>query len=398
MTEAHPSMPANLTAEAKKKWDEVAATRDSPEKLKLLQEFLTLIPKHKGSEKLQKQTKRQIATLRRELEEKKQRKVATGGPKFFFEKEGAAQIIILGPTKVGRSSLLASITNAKVEISDYPFTTLKPVPGMFAFEDIQFQIIEAPPLMQGAADGENLGTQILGLARNADGIILMVDASQDTRAQLSMILNELEKAKIAFQKPHSRIDIERKFRGAGLRILLLGRLINCNLKDVEMLLRSYRIVDAVVRIQGDATLDSIEDAIFEATVYRPAIVIINKMDSFGAKEELEKLAEFVNGQIRVVPVSCKTKQSLESLGRELFNALGIIRIYTKEIGVKKPSPKPFILKRGATVQDLAKLIHSDFFKRFSSARVWSKRLTFSPQKVGLAFILDDKDIIAIQAK
>lgn len=392
-------MPANLNAEAKKKWDEVAATRDSPEKLKLLQEFLALIPKHKGSEKLQKQTKRQIATLRRELEEKKQRKVAaTGGPKFFFEKEGAAQIIILGPTKVGRSSLLASITNAKVEISDYPFTTLEPVPGMFPFEDIQFQIIEAPPLMRGAADGESLGTQILGLARNADCIILMVDASQDTPTQLSIILDELEKAKIAFQKPHSRIDIERKFPGAGLRILLLGRLINCNLKDVETLLRSYRIVDAVVRIQGDATLDSIEDAIFEATVYRPAIVIINKMDSAGAKEELEKLAEFVNGQIRVVPVSCKTKLGLELLGRELFNALGIIRIYTKELGVKKPSPKPFILKRGATVQDLAKLIHSDFFKRFASARVWSKRLTFSPQKVGLSFVLDDKDIVAIHAK
>lgn len=391
-------MPANLNAEAKKKWDEVAATRDPKEKIKLLQEFLALVPKHKGTEKLCKQTKKQIATLRKEIEEKKQRKVGTGGPKFFFEKEGAAQMVILGPTKVGRSSLLASLTNAKVEISDYPFATLEPVPGMFRFEDIQFQIIEAPPLVEGAADGESLGTQILGLARNADGLILMVDASQDPYAQLSMILNELEKAKIAFQKPHVRIDVERKFRGAGLRILLLGRLINCNLKDVEMLLRSYRIADTVVRIQGDATLDDIEDAIFEATVYRPAIVIINKMDSLGAKEQLEKLAEFVNGLIRIVPVSCKTKQGLESLGKELFNALGIIRVYTKELGTKRPSPKPFILKRCATVQDLAKLIHSDFYTRFSSARVWSKRLTFSPQKVGLSFVLDDKDVVEIHAK
>ncbi len=391
-------MPANLNAEAKKKWDEVAATRDPKEKIQLLQEFLALVPKHKGTEKLCKQTKKQIATLRKEIEEKKQRKVGTGGPKFFFEKEGAAQIVILGPTKVGRSSLLASLTNAKVEISDYPFTTLEPVPGMFPFEDIQFQIIEAPPLVEGAADGEGLGTQILGLARNADGLVLMVDASRDSTAQLSTILNELEKAKIAFQKPHARIDVERKFRGAGLRILLLGRLINCNLKDVEMLLRSHRIADAVVRIQGDATLDDIEDAIFEATVYRPAIVIINKMDSLGAKKQLEKLAEFVNGQIRILPVSCETKHGLESLGKELFNALDIMRIYTKELGSKRPSPKPFILKRFATVQDLAKLIHSDFYTRFSSARVWSKRLTFSPQKVGLSFVLYDKDVVEIHAK
>jgi ribosome-interacting GTPase 1 len=393
-------MPANLTAEAKKKWDEVAATRDPPEKLKLLQEFLTLIPKHKGTEKLQKQTKKQIATLRKEIEEKKRRKtgIATGGPKFFFEKEGAAQIVILGPTKVGRSSLLASITNAKVEISDYPFTTLEPVVGMFSVEDIQFQIIEAPPLVKGASDGEGFGMQILGLARNADGLLLMVDASRHPAQQLAMILNELEKSKITFQKSHARVDIERKFRGAGLRILLLGRLIGCTLKEVEELLRSYRIVDAIVRIQGDATLDDVEDAIFEATVYRPAVVVVNKMDSSGAENEFEALKEFVNGRMRIIPVSCRTKQGLESLGKELFNALGIIRIYTKEVGTKKPSPKPFILKRGATVQDLARLIHSDFYTRFSSARIWSERLSFSPQKVGLSFVLDDEDIVEIHVK
>jgi hypothetical protein len=391
-------MPANLPAEAKKKWDEVAATRDPKEKIQLLQEFLALVPKHKGTEKLCKQTKRQIATLRREIEERKRRKVGTGGPKFFFEKEGAAQIVILGPTKVGRSSLLASITNAKVEISDYPFTTLEPALGMFPFEDIQFQIIEAPPFVEGAAEGEGVGTQILGLARNADGLILVVDASRDPCAQLSMVLNELDKAKIAFQKPRARVDIERLFRGGGLRVLLLGRLINCNVKDVEMLLSSHHISDAVVRIQGDATLDDIEDAIFEATVYRPTIIVLNKIDSLTSKEELRKMSELTNEQLRIVPVSCTTKEGLESLGKELFNALGIMRVYTREVGSRKPSPKPFILKTDATVRDLARLIHSDFYTRFSSARVWSKRLIFSPQKVGLSFALHDKDIVEIYAR
>jgi small GTP-binding protein len=392
-------MPANLTAEAKKKWDEVAQERNPNEKLKLLQEFLALIPKHKGTEKLQKQTKRQIATLRREIEEKKRTKVGSkGGPKFFFEKEGAAQIIILGPTKVGRSSLLASITNAKVEVTDYPFTTREPVPGMLSFEDIQFQIIEAPALTEGAADGEGLGTQTLGLARNADGLILMVDASQNPSAQLAMILDELKKARIFLQKPRARVDIERKFRGAGLRILLLGHLIGCTLKEVEDLLKSYRVADAVVRIQGDATLDDIEDAVFEANVHRPAIVIANKMDTLDSKRKLEELQDFVNGQLTVVPVSCRTGHGLETLAKKLFDTLGIIRVYTKEPFVKKHSPKPFILKRGATVQDLAKMIHSDFYKQFSHARVWSKRLTYSPQKVGLSFTLDDKDVVEIHAK
>jgi len=391
-------MPTNLPAEAKKKWDEVAAARNPKEKLQLLQEFIGLVPKHKGTGKLRAQVKRQIATLRREIEEKKRRKVGKGGPKFFIEKEGAAQIVILGPTKVGRSSFLASITNAKVEISDYPFTTIEPVPGMFPFEDIQFQIIEAPALVEGTADGEGLGTQILGLARNADGLILMVDVSQDSCTQLSMILGELEKAKIVFQKPRARVEIERKFRGAGLQILLFGRLVDCNLKDVEELLKSYRIVDAILKIQGDATLDDVEDAIFEATVYRPAILVVNKMDTVDSKEKLEKLKKFVNGQIKIVPLSCKAGHGLKTFGKELFEALGIIRVYTKEQSAKKPSPKPFILKRGATIQDLAKSIHSDFYNHFSHAKVWSERLTFSPQKVGLSFILDDKDIVEIHVK
>lgn len=391
-------MPTNLNAEAKKKWEEVAATKEPREKIKLLQEFLALIPKHKGTEKLCKQTKRQIATLRKELEEKKRRRAGASGPKFFFEKEGAAQIVILGPTKVGRSSLLASLTNAKVEISDYPFTTLEPVPGMFLFEDIQFQIIEAPPLVEGIAEGEGRGMQILGLARNADGLIFMIDASRNPLAQLTILLDELEKAKIAVQKPRARVDIERKFRGAGLRILLLGRLIGCTLKDVEELLRTYRIIDAVVKIQGEASLGDIEDAIFEATVYRPVLLIVNKMDTQNASEQFEQVREFINNQIRLLPISCKTGEGLEKLGKALFEALDIIRVYTKEAGEKKPSPNPFILKRGATVQDLAKLIHSDFLTRFANARVWSDRLTFSPQKVGLFFVLGDKDVVEIHAK
>ncbi|TET62468.1 GTP-binding protein, partial [Candidatus Bathyarchaeota archaeon] len=121
-------MPTNLPPEAKKKWNEASMARNPREKLQLLQEFLSLVPKHKGTGKLRAQIKTKMASLRREVEEAKHRKVGVRGPKFFIEKEGAAQIVILGQTKVGRSSLLASGTNAKVQVSNYPFTTREPVP------------------------------------------------------------------------------------------------------------------------------------------------------------------------------------------------------------------------------------------------------------------------------
>lgn len=391
-------MPTNLPAEAKKKWKQAIQARNPKEKLQLLQEFLGLIPKHKGTSKLCAQTKRQIATLRKEIAEKEQRRAGKGGPKFFLQKEGAAQIVILGETKVGRSSLLTAVTNAKAEISDYPYTTREPIPGMLSYEDIQFQIVEAPALVEGASEGRAWGLQSLGLARNADGLILMVDLSQNPEKQLSLMLNELEKARIVIEKPKGEVQIQRMHMAVGLSVFVLGHLVDCTLNDVKELLKSYGISNAIVKIYGEVSLDDVEDAIFESTNYRPAIIVANKLDVAGAKEKLEALERFVNRKIKIFPVSCKTGFGLEKLGAEIFDALEIIRVYTKGPSDKAPSPKPFILKRGATVSDLAKQIHSDFLNRFSHAKVWAERLSFSPQKVGLSFVLEDGDIVELHAK
>jgi len=403
-------MPANLPPQAKRKWAEVSATKNPQQKIELMQEFLGLVPKHKGTEKLCGQVKRQIAILKREIEEKKRKRAGKGGPKFFIGKEGAAQIVVLGLTKVGRSSLLASITNAKVEVSNYPYTTREPVPGMFQYEDLQFQIVEAPALMKSSAEGEGWGLQTLGLARNADGLILMVDLSEDAREQLSLILNELEEARILTKKPRARVDIERKHFGVGLRILVLGRLIDCTMRDVEELLKSYRISDGTVKISGEATLDDVEDAVLESTVYRPALIVANKTDAPKAVDNLKDLEAFVGDQMRIIPISCRDKTGLEKLGREIFESLGIVRIYTREPNEREPSKKPFILKKGTTVLELAKQIHSDFYERFSYAKVWAKhhqngegsnrrrRLHFNGQKVGPDFPLEDGDIVELHMK
>jgi len=391
-------MPTNLPSEARHKWNEVSMARDPAEKLRLMREFLSLVPKHKGTAKLCAQVKRQMAILRREIEEKKRRRTGRGGPKFFIEKGGAAQIVILGPTKVGRSSLLASLTNAKVEVSSYPFTTTEPTPGMMPYLDVQFQIVEAPALVRGAADGEGWGLQTLALARNADGLLLMVDLSNRPAEQLRLIMDELEKARIVTQKPKAQITIERKHMGFGLRIAIMGKLIDCTSKDIEELLKAYRIRDAIVRVQGEAALDDIEDAIFESTVYRPAIILANKADLVdNVQQVVDELRRVVEDRLKIIPISCKTKLNLDKLGKEIFSMLDIIRVYTKEPDEKKASPKPFILKRESTVMDLAKQIHSDFVERFLFARVWSDRLSFSPQKVGLNFKLEDGDIVEIHA-
>lgn len=391
-------MPTNLPPNAKKKWAEVEATKNPREKLQRMQEFLSLVPKHKGTAKLCAQIKKQMATMRKEMEEKKRRKAGKGGSKFFIEKEGAAQIALIGLTNVGKSSLLAAVTNSKVEVSANPYTTREPIPGIMNYEDIQFQIVEAPALMEGSADGRAWGLQTLALARNADGLILMVDLSQDPVEQLSLTLSEMEKARILVSKPKARVEVERRFMGAGLRIILIGRLVDCNFKGVEELLRSYRITDAVVKISGEATLDEVEDAVFESTVYKPAVIVANKIDLEGSEANLKFLESYVGNKLPILAVSCEKRCGLEKLGETMFKTLDIIRVYTKEPNEKEFSKKPFILKKGSTVYDLAKNIHSDFSKKFSYAKVWAKRLVFSPQKVGSSFVLNDRDIAEIHAK
>ena len=391
-------MPANLPPDARKKWAEVEATRNPRERIQRMGEFLSLVPKHKGTLKLRGQVKKQMAVLRREIEEKKRKKAGRSGPKLFLEKEGAAQIALVGLTGVGKSSLLAAVTNAKVEVSANPYTTEEPVPGILVYEDIQFQIIEAPALMEGAADGRAWGLQTLGVARNSDGLILMVDLSQDAVGQLSVVLGELEKARILVSRPKGRVEIEKKYMGVGLRIILVGRLVDCGMRDVEELLKSYRMSDAIVKISGEASLNDVEDAVFESTTYKPCVVVANKIDLPGAEASLQSLRKYVRERMPIIAASCEKRIGLERLGETLFRILGIIRVYTKEPNQREHSKKPFTLKKGATVQDLAKSIHSDFRERFDFAKVWSKRLVFSPQKVGSTFVLEDGDTVEIHVK
>ncbi|TRO45879.1 GTP-binding protein, partial [Candidatus Bathyarchaeota archaeon] len=330
-------MPTNLPPEAMDKWEEVEAARTPREKMQKMQEFLKYVPQHKGTMKLRGEIKRKIALIRNDLEEKKRKGVgkSSGGPKLFIEKEGSAQIALIGMTNVGKSCLMSATTNSKVLVTPTPFSTHEPVPGIMNYGDIQFQLIEAPALMKGSSDGRGTGNVTLGLARNADGVILMVDLSRNPIEQLELILVELEKSHILVNKPSGRVTIDRRHAGTALRVILLGHLVDCNMRDVEDLLREYKIHDAIVRISGDVKLEDVEDAIFETTIYKPAVIAANKLDLKGTETNLRILKQHVNGKLPVIAISCERKVGLDELGKALFDRLGVIRVYTKDPGSKE---------------------------------------------------------------
>jgi ribosome-interacting GTPase 1 len=393
-------MPTNLPPEALDKWELVEAAHTPREKMDAMIEFLKYVPHHKGTMKLRGEMNRKISLIRADLDKKKRMGTgkSSGGPKLFIEKEGSAQIALIGMTNVGKSCLMSATTNSKVLVTPTPFSTHEPVPGIMNYSDVQFQIVEAPAVIEGSADGRAGGHVTLGLARNADGMILMVDLSRDPIKQLELILDELEKSRVLVSRPSGRVDIDRRHAGAALRIILVGKLLDCSMQDVEDLLRSYKITDAIVRISGEVRLDDVEDAIFETTTYKPAVVVANKLDLEGAAANLRLLKQYVNGRLPVVAMSCELKTGIDELGKALFDSLGIIRVYTKEPGMRVHSDHPFALRRGVTINDLAKNIHKELAQNFMFAMVWAKRLPFSPKKVGLGFMLEDGDVVEIHTR
>jgi ribosome-interacting GTPase 1 len=387
-------MVTNLPPDAKKKWFEVTLTKNPEERIRLMQEFLSLVPKHKGTDKMVAHIRRQISQLRDEVERKKKAAKRGRAPSYFPEKAGAAQVVVLGPTNVGRSSLLRAVTNATPEVASYPFSTSEPVPGMLAFEDIQFQLVEAPPMIEGSSEGKAAGFQTLSLARNADGIILMVDLSGDPVEQYSMIAKELENSRVLTVAPEGDVEIQRRGYGSDIQFIWEGKFSGCSAEEAVSLLNEYKIKSALVRVRGKVTLDLVEDAIFGNAVYRPTLVVANKSDIVNSPASLEALKK-VAKPLMVVPISVHVIKNLATvLGSELFNLLEITRIYTKEPG-NEPSKIPIVAKKGLTVGELSRTIHTDFYRRFRYARLWGSSANFPGERVGIDRELSDGDIVEI---
>jgi len=395
-------VPTNLPAEAKAKWAKYLEARSIEEKLRALQDFLSAVPKHKGTENLRAWVRRKISELKEELEEKRSRRVGRG-PSFFIEKEGAAQIVMVGFPNSGKSSLLRALTNAKPEVSEIPFTTKLPIPGMMSFEDIQFQLVEAPAIVKGLSRGSiSWGTKVLGLVRNADMVMLIIDLSLDPIMQLKVLIDELEYAGIVLKKPKGKVIIERSKAIQGIKVISYGKLRGGTVNDVIKMLHSYRIYNAFVKIYGEVTLDDVEKAVFERTTYKPSIVVLNKADTIkdriGIKNKVSSFLKNLGISAKVILTSSLTGEGLDEIPKVVFESADIIRVYTKEPNSSKPSPKPLILPKGSRVEDAILRIREEFLKYFKYARIWGPSAKYPGERVGLDHVLQDGDIIEIRTK
>ncbi|MFQ5790715.1 MAG: GTPase, partial [Acidobacteriota bacterium] len=323
-------MPANLPPAYHTAEQRYRAAATTEEKIAALEEMLRIMPKHKGTDKLQADVKSRIAKLKRQPT----KKAGTRGFSHHIPREGAGQIALAGPPNTGKSSLVLRLTHASPEVAEYPFTTRESTPGMMPFEDIAFQLIDLPPLSE-----EYVEPWVYDIIRGADLLWLVLDAESS--------LDGLELS-------------ERLFGAKAMVMIPVGS------------------APPEERRPG--------------WTYKKTLMVVTGLDRPEAEEDLRILDELLEGRWPKVPVSSITGEGLDCLGRSTFEALGIIRVYSKHPGKPADRQQPFTLAQGATVGDLARTIHKELAEQLKFARIWGRRV-FDGQKVQREHVLEEGDVV-----
>jgi len=326
-------MPANLTADFIKARQRLRQARSPEERLAALEEMLATIPKHKGTDHMQADIKKRIAKARG----------AAGGSKKgkshsyeHIPKDGAGQVVLAGSPNAGKSTLLSVLTNAKPEVATYPFSTLIPVPGMMAFEDITIQLIDLPPLAPDYTE-----PWVYSLIRACDLALLVFDASDGEllKDEFDELVDQLEKRNI------------------------------------------HPVKDRPAAVE-----DRVKDV--------PARIVLTKSDLADPAEILAVAEEL---PLPVSSVSGNGGDGLDALRTAVFEALDIVRVYTKLPGHKPDMTEPYTLPAGSHAIDAVRAVHREFADRLKYVRIWGSG-RFDGQQVPSDHVLEDGDIVEVHLR
>ena len=326
-------MPTNLPPDAQEAERRYRDAETTEEKVARLEEFISLIPKHKGTDHLRADLRRKLSKLKDAAQQRK--KVSRQVSPYHIDCEGAGQVVLVGPTNVGKSALLAALTNATPEVSEAVFTTWEPTPGMMLADNVQIQLIDTPPLNPDYVDPE-----MLNLIRRCDVVLVVVDVQTHPIQQLEEAVAILEASRIVPAHRRDRFPPEQRM------------------------------------------------------LAKPLLVLANKCDDED-DEVFEIFCELLEEDWPLIPVSAETGRNLDQLKRAVFDQLGIIRVYSKAPGKEPSYDSPFVMDEGGTVGEFARKVHQDFYQNLKTARVWGVGV-YDGQMVGRDHVLHDEDVVELR--
>ncbi|MBT4499586.1 MAG: TGS domain-containing protein [Gemmatimonadetes bacterium] len=324
-------MPTNLPPEYYKVEKRFREAETSTEKIACLEEMISTVPHHKGTDHLRADLNKRLAKMRDAA--KTQKGASRQESVFSVDREGAGRVILVGPPNVGKSALVAALTHATPQVSEAPFTTWAPAPGMMMVDDVQIQLIDTPPLNRDHVEAE-----LFNLLRTADLILLVVDLQANPEEQLA---------------------------------------------DSLAILAEHQIAPCGTEAEDDG---------LPRKIFLPLQVVVNKNDSEDFDEDFQIFSELSEKDWPMLALSATTGHNLESLPRTVYERLEIIRIYSKPPNKPPDMGNPFVLKRGETVEEFAGKVHQDFRKNLKTARIWGTDV-YDGQQVGRDHVLHDGDVV-----
>ncbi|MGV8176695.1 MAG: OBG GTPase family GTP-binding protein [Candidatus Bilamarchaeaceae archaeon] len=330
--------------------------------------------------------KARIAQLKMEMISPSRTKAGkkTGG--FDVRRTGDATVALIGLPSVGKSTILNRITNAESKAAAYAFTTLKCIPGVMDYGGTKIQVLDLPGIIEGAKDGKGRGREVIGVARGADMVLIVLDHVNPEK-QYELILRELMGFGIRLNMRPPNIRVSKTFQG-GIDIHSAMKLTKLTHETIVAVLNEYGIFSANVIVRGDYDVDDLIDTLEGNRVYLPAVVAINKIDL--ARGLVGKRMPF-----DFVPISAEKNENVELLKKKVFENLHIIKIYTKRRGEEADMTEPMVMRAYASVEDVCRKLHRDLVNEFRYAVVWGKSVKHPPQRVGLYHMLEDGDIVEI---
>jgi ribosome-interacting GTPase 1 len=329
-------VPANLPRQYYDAEEVYRQAKSPADKVEALETMLAIMPKHKGTDHLKAELRARIARLTQEAQ--RQAGGAARVQLYSVPKEGAGQVALVGLPNAGKSALMAALTDASPKVAEYPFTTQLPQPGMMPVDNVYIQLVDLPPVV-----AEETPPWQRALVRQADMALLVVDLSEDPLSEWEMLAEELPRMRVEAFPP------------------------------------------------GEAAPTT------EGMEARPALVVATHADAQGAADVLELLELAVDRQLPVLAVSATTGEGLDELRRRVFEALDVVRVYAKPPGKSADRKKPFVLKRGSTVEELADAIHHELRDKLKYALLWGASGKFGGQRVSRHHLLEDEDVVEIYA-
>jgi uncharacterized protein len=260
-------MPANLPPQYYEAEKRYRLAKTPQEKIEALEEMFSIMPKHKGTDRLRAELRTKIAKFYEEAE-KRPMVGRKGSLLYYVKKGGAGQAVLLGLPSTGKSRLVTTITGAYSQVADYPFTTQLPIPGMMEFENIQIQLVDLP-----AITAPNVSSWLPNVVRNADLLLIVVDLTQEPITQVEATIEWLAKFRIGLPQDSRRAE--------------------------------------------------------ETTTWKRSLIIGNKIDTEGAAENYRILESYYHGRFPVISTSAQRADGLEQLRAGIFRALDVIRVYTR---------------------------------------------------------------------